>query len=122
MISTGAIRRLGPCLAGLFLIAQVFGVMPLVSGHIAHVAQSQLELSEGRAGTAQLPQEHHHRGDADGSVQHHALQDLSGVVAGLAQSCEIVWVHVTAAVSAPSAPTEADPVLLERPPKSLLSV
>jgi hypothetical protein len=113
---------LGPYLAGLFLIAQIFGVMPLVSGHIAHVAQTELELSEGQAALAQLPQQHHHRGDADGSVQHHALQDLSGVVAGPAQSCEVVWVRVTASAPEPDALTEADPVRLERPPKPILSV
>jgi len=122
MIRMAAQRRLGPWLVGLFFIAQIFGVVPLVSGHTTHVAEAQLVLSEHTAGTESIPEGHHHHGDADGSIQHHELQDLNGSPTCLVNSCEIALVHVSGSAYAPSALAEADPILLERPPKALLSV
>ena len=78
MITMAAMRRLGPWVVGLFLIAQIFGVVPLMSGHTAHVAETQLVLSKDSASTGSIPQGHHHHGDADGFIQHHELQDLNG--------------------------------------------
>jgi hypothetical protein len=60
MIRVAAQRRLGPWLVGLFFIAQIFGVVPLMSGHTTHVAESQLVLSEHTAGTESIPEGHHH--------------------------------------------------------------
>lgn len=121
MIPMTALRRLGPWLVGLFLIAQVFGVVPLISGHTAHVAETQLILSKDNASTGSIPQRHHHHGDADGFIQHHELQDLNGALTCLV-SCEIVFVHVAITAYVPNALTEADPILLKRPPKPLLSI
>jgi hypothetical protein len=86
------------------------------------VAEAQLVLSERAAGTESIPQGHHHHGDADGSIQHHELQDLNGSLTCLVNSCEIAFVDVTDSAYAPSALAEANPILLERPPKALLSV
>jgi hypothetical protein len=121
MMPMAATRCLGPWLVGLFLIAQFFGVVPLMRGHTAHVAESQLVLSKDNAGTGSIPQGHHHRGDADGFIQQHELQDLNGALSCLI-SCEIAFVHVMIAAYSPNALAEADSTLLERPPKRLLSI
>jgi len=123
MISTAAMRRLGPWVVGLFIIGQIFGVVPLVSGHTAHVAEAELASSlSGGVDHAAHHKQHHHRGDADGCAQHHALQDLSGAPAPLLDCCEIVFAEVALTVPPPRMLAASDPVRLERPPKSSLSV
>jgi hypothetical protein len=121
MTSKAARRWLGPWLVGLFLIAQIVGVVPLISGHTAHVAETELIVSEDSASTGSVPQGHHHHGDADGFIQHHELQDLNGAFTDIV-SCEIAFVHVAITAYAPNAFAEAYPTLLERPPKHLLSI
>jgi hypothetical protein len=120
MLSTAAMRRLGPWLIGLFLSAQIFGVIPLISCHSAHAAGGPLVLSEcgGNAGTL----DHHHPGDADDAAHHHALPDLNGVLAWSPDRHEMAVIHGTITARAPHALGEADPILLERPPKPFLSV
>jgi hypothetical protein len=122
MIAMAAMRRLCPWVVGLFLIAQVFGVVPLVSGHTAHVAEAELVLSKDSTSTGSIPhQGHHHVGDADGFIQHHELQDLNCAFTSVV-CCEIAFVHVAITAPAPSVLAEADRILLERPPKPLLSI
>jgi len=120
MIAMAAMRRLCPWLVGLFLIAQIFGVVPLMSEHTAHAAESQLVHFKGNASGGSIPQGHHHHGDADGFIQHHELQDLNCAFTCVV-CCEIAFVHVAITARAPSALAEADRILLERPPKPLLS-
>jgi hypothetical protein len=117
-------RRLGPWLLGLYLIAQIFGVAPLVGGHAAHVAGNHgvLVVLDVDTGGGAMPQDHHQPGNADGADQHHALQDLNGVLASTVDRHAIAQVRVVAHIRAPNALVAADPVLLERPPKSRLSV
>jgi hypothetical protein len=123
MIPMAAARRLGPWLVGLFLVAQVFGIVPLMRGHTAHVAETQLVLSRGNAGAGVIPQDHHHHsGDADGFIQHHELQDLSGAFICQVSRCDIASAHAAVTVHAPNALAQANPILLERPPKPLLSI
>jgi hypothetical protein len=123
MISTVANRRLGWWLVGLFLCAQVLGVMPLVSEHTAHVAATQLVLAGDHAGAGNgAHQGRHHRGDVDGDVQHHQMQDLSGAFPCTIAHCQIVPQRVRASSLEPAGLAEADPILLERPPKTSLSV
>ena len=88
-------------------------------GHTTHVAETELAS----ASTGSIPnQGHHHNGDADGSIQHHELQDLNGSLTCLFDSCEITFVRVAISAYAPDALTEANPILLERPPKPLPSI
>lgn len=123
MISMATMRRLGAWLAGLFLIAQIFGVVPLLSEHSTHEIESALVLSNKNAGIGSIPQGHHHQhGDADGFIQHHELQDLSGAFTCLASQCDVDFVQVAITPFVPDALAEADPTFLERPPKHLLSV
>jgi hypothetical protein len=122
MTSMAGTRRLGPWLLGLFLIAQIFGVPPLVGGHAAHVAGIHSVLLEPLGVTVKTAQAHHKTGDADGSDQHHALHDLNGVLADSVDRHATALVRVVAPKRASNALVAADPVLLERPPKSRLSV
>jgi len=121
MIPTATARRLSPWVLGLFLIAQIFGVVPLIREHTAHLAQTGLTLSEDCAGSGHVPQTHH-RGDADGFIHHHQLQDLSGAFTCTVSQCEIGFVRVAVCPYAPDALAEGDPILLERPPKPILSI
>jgi hypothetical protein len=121
MIRQAALRRLSLWLVGLFLVAQSCGVVHLLDEHTTHVAAVAVALSADHVGTAKVPQKHH-RGDADGAVQHHELQDLNGVPSCLSSSCDLGYVHAAARAYVPIALTASDPVRLERPPKPSLSI
>jgi hypothetical protein len=121
MFSAAAIRRLSPWLVGLFLIAQIFGVVSVLCEHTAHVAAAELLPSQVSASTGNIPQGRHHHGDADGFIQHHELEDLNGVLTCLSSRCEIAFVYVANSDYVPAAIAEGDPILLERPPKPILS-
>jgi hypothetical protein len=122
MIAIAGMHRCGRWFVGLFLVAQIFGVVPLMGGHAAHVAETELAISYHYVDTGNATHFHHHRGDADGFIQHHELQDLSGALTGLGAGSDIAFVGAAMATYAPGALVEADPVLLERPPKPILSV
>jgi hypothetical protein len=124
-------RRLSTWLIGLFFLAQIGGVVQLLGEHTAHVTESQLngsQLTESQLSVAhasviaKVSHSHHHEGDADGAIQHHALQDLNGAPLRLTQACELT---ITSAMVTPPVPdvlAGRNPVLPERPPKSFLSV
>jgi hypothetical protein len=120
MIPTATARRLGMWVVGLFVIAQIFAVVPLMSEHTTRVAQASLALCQDRIGIGNVPRGHH-RGDTGSFVQHHELQDLSGALTHEISRCEMAVVRVAVARYAPDALVEGDPVVLEYPPKSLLS-
>jgi hypothetical protein len=120
MIPKAIARRLSTWVIGLFVIAQIFAVVPLMSEHTTHEAQTSLSFSQDRVSAGHIPQGHHH-GDADGFIQHHELQDLSGALTCAVSQCEIAAVRVAVAQFEPDALAEGDPILLEHPPKTLLS-
>jgi len=120
MIPAATARRLTRWVVGLFVIAQIFAVVPLVSEHTTHVAQTSSALPQDRISTADIPQGHY-PGDADGVVQHHELQDLTGALTCAGSQGEIGVVRIAVSGYAPDALVESDPLLLEHPPKSLLS-
>jgi len=115
-----AARRLSPWVVGIFLLAQIFGVFPLVSEHTAHIAQADFTVASNCVCTGQAPHGHY-QGDSDGFVQHHELQDLSGVLTCAVDQYQSGIVHVAVSLYAPHALAEGHPIFLERPPKSLLS-
>ena len=131
MIRHTAWRRLSTWLIGLFFLAQIGGVVQILGEHTAHVTESQLteslltasQLAVAQASViANVSHSHHHEGDADGAIQHHALQDLNGAPLRLMQACEL---PITAAMVTPAVPdvlAGRNPVLPERPPKPFLSV
>ena len=122
MIPTAAIRHLGPWLAGLFLAAQIFGVVPLMSSHSAHAAGGTLLLSVCEDGIDTHPHSRHYPGNSDDAAHHHALQDLNGVLAWAPDRNEVALVHIAVTPRTACALAEADPVLLDRPPKPFLSI
>ena len=115
-------HRLSPWLIGLFFIAQICAVVQLLGEHTAHVTESQLSLHPAAVSRNTPRGHHHHNGDADGAIQHHELQDLNGAPVSLIAGCELAFTHDTITAYASDALTESNPVLLERPPKSFLSV
>jgi hypothetical protein len=119
MFPTAAARRLSPWVVGIFLVAQIFGVFPLMSEHTAHVVEADFTRSQNCVCTG-IPHGHYH-GDADGLVQHHELHDVSGVLTCAVGHCESGLVHVAVSLYAPHALAEGNPIFLERPPKSTLS-
>jgi hypothetical protein len=119
MISTATIRRVGPWLVGLYVLAMVAGVMPLIRACNAHTF-APAAVSE--PGDPAPPQGHHHAGDADDVAHHHALQDLTGVLDWRPAGAAIAVVHVVMAAHPTRVLAEADPVLLDRPPKTFLSI
>ena len=121
MISTANMRRLAHWLIGLYVLALLGGVVPLLHGHSAH-AGAPLTLSKSEGGACAIPRGHHHPGDADDAAVHHALHDLTGIAASFPDGDDIVIAHVAAASAAPRALADADAVLLERPPKPILSI
>ena len=121
MIRQAALRRLGPWLIGLFIIAQIYGVVQLLGQHTAHVAESELTLSNATV-TGTTSHGHHHYGDEDGAIQHHELQDLNGAPVSVIAGCELAFTHVTITAYVAEALTESNPVLPERPPEPFLSV
>jgi hypothetical protein len=116
MIPLAAMHGLRPVLAGLFLMAQLFGVVSLMSHHTAHVVETEF------AATTDAPPGDHYRGDADGFVQHHELQDLSGALACAVPCCPLPIISVTVTPPGLESFTSSVPALLERPPKPTLSV
>ena len=125
MLLKAIARRLSPFIVGLFLAAQIFGVFPLVSEHTAHVAQTDFALAQDctcqQDCVCKSDMPHgHYRGDADGFVQHHEMQDLSGVLSCAARECDIGSLRVAVALYVASALAEGNLVSLERPPKPIL--
>jgi hypothetical protein len=118
MISMATICRcLGRWLIGLFVIAQIFGVVPLLSGEIVHAAESELALANGGGN---IPLGHHHHGD--GCAQQHELQHLTGVFRSELSQSEVSLIPGALVALAPDALTENDTSRLERPPKPFLSI
>ena len=111
-------RGLSDC----FLIAQIFGVVWVLSEHTAHVAATELLPSQVSASTGNIPQGRHYHGDSDGFIQHHELQDLTGTLTCLSSRREIASVYVANTDYVPAALAEGEPILIERPPKAMLSV
>jgi hypothetical protein len=136
MISVRARRWFGRWLLGLFLIAQLAGVVPLVTVHLEHAIASEQDAAAdsddaGIPARATSHAHHHHVHHGSGPHDHGASDPndqcctlhhhLAGVLPGLAPA-RVADLVVAAIVSLPPAPlVPADPGLLERPPK-LLSV
>jgi len=111
-------RRVAACFGALFLLAQIFGVVPIISEHAAHVAQASLGVCNAKVVHGHC----HYHGDADGFLQHHELQDLCGAFSRTIAENENPSVRVATVSCADDIFSQADPALLERPPKHVLSV
>jgi hypothetical protein len=120
MCSLATMRRLGPWLLGLFLIAHMAGVVPLICFHTMHLFDGQPAISDGPTASTAVDRSHHPHGTTDAkdeccSMHHH----LAGVLAPLLTTASISFASMPVAVS-PQDPLHcSDPILLDRPPKFL---
>jgi hypothetical protein len=112
-------RRFGPWLLGLFLLAQIAGVVPVIFDHAVHVFERQPALAEAHDHSAPGQHGDHRHGVGDVkdeccSLHHH----LAGVIPITAPA--VAFTLVAASLVAPPlrALASTDPILLERPPKS----
>jgi hypothetical protein len=136
MISVRARRWFGRWLLGLFLMAQLAGVVPLVTVHLEHAIASEQDAAadSGETGTpAHVASHAHHHHVHHGSSPHdHGASDPNDQCCTLHHHLAGVMPHAAPARAAdrvlavivslpPAALVPADPGLLERPPK-LLSV
>ena len=115
MIRAAAMRSLGTCFVGLFLITQIVGVVSLLSEHTAHVAGTESLASQGSVSTGNIPKSRRHRGDADGFIQDHELRDLNGTLTYLSRLCEIAFVPASNIAYVPAVFVGGNPIVLERP-------
>jgi hypothetical protein len=133
MISRNIGRIIGPWLLGLYIVAQVAGMMPLVGAHLQHVIAAEQDMAEDVGNTGVGGHAHHHHvhsgsghhdhGAADPNDQcctlHHHLTGVLPHAAGAGANS----LRVAAIVSLlPRAFMPADPGMLERPPKLPFSV
>jgi hypothetical protein len=117
-----AMRSSAPLLLGLFMIAQVVGVAPLLSLHAADAFEEPSTGSDrnyaGAFATHHHADHQHQGGDVRDeccAVHHH----LAGVLPHAFDAVDVVFVIARTAVP-PLAPVEtAYPTLPERPPKLL---
>jgi hypothetical protein len=133
MISLGIMkRRLGHVLLGLFLIAQLAGIVPLIGVHLQHVMASHQDVADDAASTGVAGHAHHHHSHQGSGGHDHATDPndqcctlhhhLAGVLPNAA-GADVNGIWITALVSLPPrALLPADPGLPERPPKLQMSI
>ena len=114
------IRRLAPWLIGLFVFAQVAGVVPLMAAHTLHVFESKQVVSDDDDVLAVGPRgAQHHHSIADLNDQCCAFHHLSGVLVYALVVGPVGFTRVVVGSAAPKVLLPADPIPPERPPKSL---
>ncbi len=116
-------RRFGPWLLGLFLIAQLAGVVPVMFDHAVHVFESQPAVADAHDNNVpgnNAPGRHgdHRHGIGDVkdeccSLHHH----LAGVIPFTMPTAAFNLAAVPLVAPPLDALASADPILLERPPK-----
>jgi len=112
-------RRFGPRLLGLFLVAQLAGVVPVMFDHAVHVFESQPVLADAHDHSAPGRHGDHRHGIGDVkdeccSLHHH----LAGVLPFTVRVASFNLIARPMLVPPTRALASADPILLERPPKS----
>jgi hypothetical protein len=118
LTSLHAKRRFGPWFLGLFLIAQIAGIVPVMFDHAVHVFESQPALADA----------HDHSAPGRHGDHRHGVEDVKDECCALHHHLVgvIPFVAPAVAFSPPASPfvapplrtlASADSVLLERPPK-----
>jgi hypothetical protein len=112
-------RRLAPWLIGLFVFAQVAGVVPLMAAHTLHVFESKQVVSDDDVLALGARGAQHHHSIADLNDQCCAFHHLAGVLVYALVVGPVSFARVVVASAAPKVLLAADPIPPERPPKSL---
>ena len=113
------LHRFGSWLLGLFLIAQIAGVVPVMFDHALHVFESQPALADAHDHSAPGRHGDHRHGIGDVkdeccSLHHH----LTGVIPFTVPAAAFSLASVRLVAPPLRTLASADPILLERPPKS----
>ena len=112
-------RRFASWLVGLFVFAQVAGVVPLLSAHTLHVFESKQVVSDDDVLAVGERGAQHHHSIADLNDQCCAFHHLAGVLVYALVVGPVSFIRVVVASAAPTVLLPADPIPPERPPKSL---
>jgi hypothetical protein len=132
MFSLAQLRRVGPLLLGLFMMAQAAGIMPLIGTHIQHALENDQDIAADLGESGKLNHVHHHHAHRDGGPHEHGTNDandqcctlhhhLAGVIP-IASSAKQRGLTVPIAAVPLHPLVGADPSTLERPPKLPLSI
>jgi len=122
-----AIRRVVPWVLGLYLVAQISGVA-LLAVHFHHAYQSQIAAADDIALTGAVDRDHEHNGHhqhgaADPGDQCCTLHHHLTAVLFFEPAADVVgFVSTALLLTLPDVLVGAEPGLLDRPPKLLLSV
>ena len=112
-------RRFGPWLFGLFLIAQMAGVVPLIFDHTFHVFESQRAISDPHDHSAPGRHGDHRHGMADVKDECCSMHHLVGVSPVALGFARVSFANARI-VTPPASPlVNTGPLRLDRPPKSL---
>jgi hypothetical protein len=128
MIGFTTIRRFGPWLLCLYVLAQLGGIVPLIGVPIQHAIESEQDVADDLAAANVVQHDHHHHANHDDRRHGHGSSDpndqcctflhhLAGVVP--VADCAAAHGSLMARISArpPRAIPGADPAPPERPPK-----
>ena len=112
-------RRFGPWLLALFLIAQLAGVVPVMFDHAVHVFENQPALADANDHSAPGRHGDHRHGVGDVqdeccSLHHHLVAIMHFPI----PTAAFLLTAVPLVVSPLRTLASADPIRLERPPKS----
>jgi hypothetical protein len=109
------IRRFAPWLIGLFVFAQVAGVVPLMAAHTLHVFESKQVVSDDDVLAVGARGAQHHHSIADLNDQCCAFHHLAGVLGYVLAVGPVSFAQIVVRSFAPNVLIAIPP---ERPPKS----
>ena len=112
-------RRFASWLVGLFVFAQVAGVVPLLSAHTLHVFESKQVVSDDDVLAVGERGAQHHHSIADLNDQCCAFHHLAGVLVYALVVGPVSFIRVVVASAAPTVLLPADPIPPERPRTTL---
>jgi hypothetical protein len=133
MFSLAQLRRLGPSLLGLLLLAQVVGIVPMITTHIQHAFENDQDVAADVSESARVAHVHHHHvHHEDGQPHRHDSTDpndqcctlhhhLAGVIP-LATGISRSGLTMPVAPGLPRELVGTNPGSPERPPKLPLSI
>jgi len=122
MMSVRVIRCLRACLLGLFVAAQIAGVVPLLYDHTLNVVETVPVSAHHHRHvepTATNPDADHHHGLLGLHDQCCALHMLTGPLPAMPDTSQVEFALARLAPDELIAPTGGMPGLLDRPPKPL---
>jgi hypothetical protein len=132
IFSLAQLRCFGPFLLALFVLAQVAGVVPLISVHIQHALETEQDIAADLSQSSGIDHVQHHHARHDIGQHDHGANDpndqccslhhhLTGVIA-IPSSASQRTVTLSIVVAPRRSLAGIDPRTLERPPKLPLAI